>query len=192
VLLIELEGLRAEVEAEALGVESACRAADCLKVQTAQSEAERTLLWKGRKEAAGAFSRISKHFYHEDAVVPRTKLPAVLGEIDRIAARHRVRVANVFHAGDGNLHPLICYDGDLPGQLDEALAAGAAIMRCCIAAGGAVSGEHGIGLEKRHYLPLMYGPADLAAMRRVRRVLDPREGANPGKLFPDGVAGERP
>jgi glycolate oxidase len=189
VLLIELEGLAAEIDAEAVGVEGICREAGCLSVKTARSEAERTLLWKGRKEAAGSFSRISKHFYHEDAVVPRTKLPEVIAEIDRIAARHSVRVANVFHAGDGNLHPLICYDGDVPGQLESALAAGNQIMRCCLAAGGAVSGEHGIGLEKRHYLRLMFDPPDLEAMLKVRRVLDPAGRCNPGKLFPDPLPG---
>lgn len=189
VLLIELEGLPAELEAEAAGVEGLCRAAGCLSVRTARDEAERTLLWKGRKEAAGAFSRISKHFYHEDAVVPRTQLPRILREIDQIAARHGVLVANVFHAGDGNLHPLICYDGDRAGQLESALAAGAEIMRGCIQAGGAVSGEHGIGLEKRHYLPLMFSPADLEAMRRVQRVLDPAGRCNPGKIFPEAGAG---
>ncbi|MFA5026629.1 MAG: FAD-linked oxidase C-terminal domain-containing protein [Candidatus Methylomirabilota bacterium] len=189
VLLIELEGLRAEIEAEAAGVESICREAPCLSVQTAQSEAERIRLWKGRKEAAGAFSRISKHFYHEDTVVPRTKLPQVIAEIDAIAARNSVRVASVFHAGDGNLHPLICYDGDVAGQMESALRAGSEIIHYCIAAGGAVSGEHGIGLEKRDQLRLMFSPADLEAMQKVRRVFDPAGGMNPGKIFPDEERG---
>jgi glycolate oxidase subunit GlcD len=188
VLLIELEGLAAEVDAEAVGVEAVCRSAGCLSVQTAKSEEERTLLWKGRKEAAGSFSRISKHFYHDDAVVPRTQLPRILREIDDIAGRHGVRVANVFHAGDGNIHPLFCYDGDVPGQLEQALAAGAEIMRRCIAVGGAVSGEHGIGLEKREYLPLMFAAEDLEAMQKVRRVFDPSGRCNPGKIFPDFCA----
>ncbi len=186
VLLIELEGLRAEIDAEAVGVEAVCRGAGCLSVQTARSEAERTLLWKGRKEAAGSFSRISKHFYHDDAVVPRTQLPRILREIEEIAKRHGVRVANVFHAGDGNIHPLFCYDGDVPGQLEEALAAGAEIMRRCIALGGVVSGEHGIGLEKRDYLRLMFDPEDLEAMQKVRRTMDPAGRCNPGKIFPEG------
>jgi glycolate oxidase len=188
VLLIELEGLAAEVGAGAAGVEAVCRGNGCLSVRTAKTEEERTLLWKGRKEAAGSFSRISKHFYHDDAVVPRTQLPRILCEIDEIAARHGVRVANVFHAGDGNIHPLFCYDGDVPGQLEQAQAAGAEIMRRCIAAGGAVSGEHGIGLEKRAYLPLMFAPEDLEAMHKVRRTLDPSGHCNPGKVFPDSCA----
>ena len=185
VLLIELEGLRAEIEAEAIGVEATCREHGCLKVQVAKTEEERALLWKGRKEAAGSFSRIARHYFIQDAVVPRTKLPAVLREVEEIASRYGVRVANVFHAGDGNVHPLICYDRDIPGQLDRAMQANDEIMRCCIQAGGTVTGEHGIGLEKREYLHLMYSPADLAAMKRVREVLDPAGLCNPGKVFPE-------
>ncbi|HSB81317.1 MAG TPA: FAD-linked oxidase C-terminal domain-containing protein [Candidatus Methylomirabilis sp.] len=185
VLLIELEGLRAEIEAEAVGVEAICREQGCLKVQTAKTEEERALLWKGRKEAAGSFGRIARQYFIQDAVVPRTKLPAVLREVEAIASRYGVRVANVFHAGDGNVHPMICYDRDIPGQLDLAMHANDEIMRCCIQAGGTVTGEHGIGLEKREYLRLMYTPADLAVMQRVRQVLDPAGLCNPGKIFPE-------
>jgi glycolate oxidase len=109
----------------------------------------------------------------------------VLREIDAIAVRHQVWIANVFHAGDGNIHPLVCYDGRVPGHKARAFAAGAEIMRCCIQAGGTVSGEHGIGLEKREYLPLMYADPDLAAMLKVKAALDPRGLCNPGKIFPD-------
>lgn len=185
VLLIELEGLRAEIEAEALGVEAQCREHGCLTIQVAKTEEERALLWKGRKEAAGSFGRIARQYFIQDAVVPRTMLPGVLREIGEIAARHGVRVANVFHAGDGNVHPMICYDLDIAGELERAMTAGSEIMRCCIQAGGTVSGEHGIGLEKREYLSLMYRPEDLAAMLRVRQVLDPMGLCNPGKIFPD-------
>ncbi len=187
VLLIELEGLRSEIEAEAVGVEAVCREHGCLKVQTARTEEERTLLWKGRKEAAGSFGRMARQYFIQDAVVPRTKLPAVLREIDEIGARHGVLVANVFHAGDGNVHPMICYDRSIPGDLDRAFAAEKEIMRCCIRAGGTVTGEHGIGVEKREYLHYMYGPEDLRAMRRVQAVLDPAGLCNPGKIFPDDV-----
>jgi glycolate oxidase subunit GlcD len=191
VLLIELEGLRAEIAVEAVEVEAACRTHACLDLKVAQTEAERALLWKGRKSAAGAFGRMTKNYYHQDAVVPRTKLAAVLREIAEIGSRFEVRVPNVFHAGDGNIHPLLCYDAAVPGQFERAMAAGDEIMRCCIRAGGTVSGEHGIGVEKREYLRLMYTDADLEAMRRVQRVLDPAGRCNPGKIFPGPENGER-
>jgi glycolate oxidase len=190
VLLIELEGLSAEIATEAFEVEQECRTHGCLDVRVAQSEEERALLWKGRKAAAGAFGRMTRNYYHQDAVVPRTKLAAVLQEIAAIGVRHGVRVPNVFHAGDGNIHPLLCYDDRVPGEFDRAMAAGDEIMRCCIRAGGTVSGEHGIGLEKREYLRLMYSDDDLAAMQRVRAVLDPAGRCNPGKIFPEARHGE--
>jgi glycolate oxidase len=190
VLLIELDGPRAEVEREAVGVEASCHHHRSLEVRVARTEEERALLWKGRKEAAGSFGRIAHHYYLQDAVVPRTKLPQVLREIEEIGARYGIRIANVAHAGDGNLHPMICVDSQVPECQERAIAAGTEIMRRCIEAGGTVSGEHGIGLEKRHYLPLMYSPADLAAMQRVRAVFDPAGLCNPGKIFPaDGAAG---
>ncbi|HTU02204.1 MAG TPA: FAD-linked oxidase C-terminal domain-containing protein [Candidatus Sulfotelmatobacter sp.] len=187
VLLVELEGLRAEIEVEAVGVETICCQHGALQVKVARTEEERALLWKGRKAAAGAFGKLTPHYYHDDAVVPRTRLPQVLQEIDEIAARHQVRIANVFHAGDGNIHPLVCYDGNVPGEKARAFRAGAEMLRACIRAGGTVSGEHGIGLEKREYLSLMYSPADLAAMLRVRAVFNPAGLCNPGKVFPESV-----
>ncbi len=185
VLLIELDGLRAEIEAEAVGVEGVCRDHRCLDVRVARSEEDRALLWKGRKEAAGSFGRIAHQYYLQDAVIPRTKLPQVVREIEEIGARYGIRIANVAHAGDGNVHPMICVDSDIPDCQGRAIAAGSEIMQRCIQAGGTVTGEHGIGLEKREYLRLMYSPADLEAMLRVRRVLDPRGLCNPGKIFPD-------
>ena len=185
VLLIELDGPRAEIEAEAMGVEAICRAQGSLDVRVAQSEGERALLWKGRKEAAGSFGRIAQHYYLQDAVIPRTKLPQVVREIEEIGVRYGIRIANVAHAGDGNVHPMICVDSHIPDCEARAKAAASEIMRRCIQAGGTVTGEHGIGLEKREYLRLMYSPADLEAMQRVRRVLDPRGLCNPGKIFPD-------
>lgn len=190
VLLIELEGLHAEIAMEAVEVEGACRAHACIDLKVAQTEAERTLLWKGRKSAAGAFGRMTRNYYHQDAVVPRTKLAAVLQEIAAIGVRYGVRVPNVFHAGDGNIHPLLCYDTRVPGEFERAMAAGDEIMRCCIRAGGTVSGEHGIGVEKREYLRLMYSENDLAAMQRVQRVFDPTGRCNPGKIFPDAARQE--
>jgi glycolate oxidase subunit GlcD len=185
VLLIELDGPRAEIEAEAVGVEAVCRAQGSLDVRVARSEGERALLWKGRKEAAGSFGRIAQHYYLQDAVIPRTKLPQVVREIEEIGVRYGIRIANVAHAGDGNVHPMICVDSHVPDCEARAKAAASEIMRRCIQAGGTVTGEHGIGLEKREYLRLMYSPADLEAMQRVRRVLDPRGLCNPGKIFPD-------
>jgi glycolate oxidase len=185
VLLIELDGPRAEVEAEAVGVEAVCRAQGSLDVRVARGEGERALLWKGRKEAAGSFGRIAQHYYLQDAVIPRTKLPQVVREIEEIGVRYGIRIANVAHAGDGNVHPMICVDSHIPDCEARAKAAASEIMRRCIQAGGTVTGEHGIGLEKREYLRLMYSPADLEAMQRVRRVLDPRGLCNPGKIFPD-------
>jgi glycolate oxidase len=190
VLLIELEGLSAEIATEAFEVEQECRAHGCLEARVARSEEERALLWKGRKSAAGAFGRMTRNYYHQDAVVPRTKLAAVLREIAAIGVQHGVRVPNVFHAGDGNIHPLLCYDDRVPGQFERAMAAGDEIMRCCIRAGGTVSGEHGIGVEKREYLRLMYNDDDLAAMQRVRAVLDPAGHCNPGKIFPKPRQGD--
>jgi glycolate oxidase len=187
VLLIELEGLHAEIATEAVEVEGACRLHACMDLKVAQTEAERALLWKGRKSAAGAFGRMTRNYYHQDAVVPRTKLAAVLQEIAAIGVRYGVRVPNVFHAGDGNIHPLLCYDARVPGEFERAMAAGDEIMRCCIRAGGTVSGEHGIGVEKREYLRLMYSDNDLAAMQQIQRVFDPTGRCNPGKIFPDAA-----
>jgi len=186
VLLIELDGPRAEIEAETAGVEAVFRGQGCLDVRVARTEEERALLWKGRKEAAGSFGRIAHHYYLQDAVVPRTKMPQVLREIEEIGARYGIKIANVAHAGDGNVHPMICVDRDVPGCEERALEAGSEIMRRCIEAGGTVTGEHGIGLEKREYLRLMYSPEDLAVMHRVRAVFDPKGLCNPGKIFPEG------
>ena len=186
VLLIELDGPRGQIEAEAGEVEAVCREHGCLDIRVAQSETERGLLWKGRKEAAGAFGRIAHHYYLQDAVVPRTRMPQVLREIEAIGARYGVKIANVAHAGDGNVHPMICVDRDVPGYEQRALQAGSEIMRRCIEAGGTVTGEHGIGLEKRDYLRLMYSPADLDVMLRVQRVFDPKGLCNPEKIFPKG------
>jgi glycolate oxidase len=188
VLLIEVDGPRAQIEAEAVGVEAVCRQQGCLEVRVAQTEEERALLWKGRKEAAGSFGRIAHRYYLQDAVVPRTKLAQVVREIEAIATRHGIRIANVAHAGDGNVHPMICVDPSIPDCEARAIQAGSEVMRCCIDAGGTVTGEHGIGNEKREYLRYMYEPADLEVMQRVRRVLDPLGLCNPGKIFPDGEA----
>jgi glycolate oxidase len=184
VLLIELDGPRAEVEAQAEAAAAICRRRGALEVSVARDEAERARLWKGRKEAAGAVGRLTAAYLLQDAVVPRSKLPVIMREMAAIAARHRVTIANVFHAGDGNLHPLICYDDRRPEELERALAANEELLRACIALGGSVTGEHGVGLDKAKNLPLQYGEADLNFMARLRRVFDPDRLMNPGKLLP--------
>ncbi|MGH7268758.1 MAG: FAD-binding oxidoreductase [Candidatus Rokuibacteriota bacterium] len=186
VLLIELDGPGAEVEVQAEAVARICRARGALTMRVARDDAERALLWKGRKEAAGAVGRITHNYVLQDAVVPRSRLPAIMAQVQAIAAARGLTVANVFHAGDGNLHPLICYDERVPGQFEAALAASDAILDACIAVGGTVTGEHGVGMDKAEKLALLFTPADLDAMAAVRRVFDPRGLMNPGKVFPSG------
>jgi glycolate oxidase len=184
VLLIELDGPTAEIEAQARGVERICRRHDVLELRTARDEQERALLWKGRKGAAGAVGRITHEYYLQDGVVPRTKLPEVLRRIESIGQHHGFLIANVFHAGDGNLHPLICFDSRKAGELERAIAAGAEIMRLCLSVGGSITGEHGVGMEKLDFMPLMYTADDLEAMRKVRLAFDPAQRCNPGKVLP--------
>jgi glycolate oxidase len=186
VLLIELDGPAAEVEAQAEAVTRICRHMGALTMRVARDDAERALLWKGRKEAAGAVGRITHNYVLQDAVVPRSKLPTVMGQIQAIAARHGLVVANVFHAGDGNLHPMICYDERVPGEFARALEANEEILHACIELGGTVTGEHGVGLDKAEKLALLFTEDDLEVMRAVRRVFDPRGLMNPRKVFPSG------
>jgi glycolate oxidase len=187
VLLIELDGPAAEVAVQAEAVSRVCRARGALTLRLARDDAERALLWKGRKEAAGAVGRITHNYVLQDAVVPRSKLPTVMAQIQAIAARHGLVVANVFHAGDGNLHPMICYDERVAGEFERALGANDEILQACIELGGTVTGEHGVGLDKAEKLALLFGPEDLAVMHAVRRVFDPRGLMNPEKVFPSGA-----
>src|SRR4029077_6357723 len=152
----------------------------------AADPAERALLWKGRKSAFGAIARIAPNYYLHDAVVPRTKLVEVLAEVYRIADRYQLVMGNVFHAGDGNLHPLIVFGRRHPGVRERGLAAGKEIMETCVAAGGVLSGEHGIGLEKRDYMGLIFSEDDLDAQARLREVFDPDGMCNPYKVLPAG------
>jgi len=184
VLLIELDGPLAEVEAQVESVARICRNRGALSMRIARGEAERADLWKGRKGAAGAFGRITHNYVLQDAVVPRSKLPEIMAQVRAIASDHGVVVANVFHAGDGNLHPAICYDERVPGQFEAALAANEAMLDACIDVGGTVTGEHGVGLDKAEKLTRLFGPDDLAAMHAVRRVFDPRGLMNPDKVLP--------
>jgi glycolate dehydrogenase FAD-linked subunit len=188
VLLIELDGPRAEIERQGERTERLCREHGALEVRVARDEAERVLLWKGRKEAAGAVGRLTPTYLLQDAVVPRSKLPEIMREMVAIAAHHGVLIANVFHAGDGNIHPLICYDDQRPGELERAKLANEELLRACIAMGGTVTGEHGVGLDKAQNLSLQYADADLNFMFRLRRVFDPSGIMNPGKLLPSHPA----
>ena len=187
VLLVELEGVREHTERAARLAEEICSRNGARQVRRAQSEAERQLLWKGRKEAFGALGALAPNYYVQDGVVPRSRLPEIMREVAEIGSRYRLRIANVFHAGDGNLHPNILFDMRVPGELDRVIEAGAAIVKACVAAGGSLTGEHGIGLEKKAYITLLFNAQDLEAMARMRRAFDPDGRFNPAKVFPTPI-----
>ena len=184
VVLIEVDGLREEVEAQAQAVEEVCRENGALDVRLARDEAERAALWAGRKGAFAAIGRLTPDYYTVDGVVPRTKLPETLARIEAISRDSGFRIANVFHAGDGNLHPLIMWDADVPGAEEKVIDAGAEIMRICAVVGGSLSGEHGIGMEKKDLMPLIFSQADVQQMLRIKEAFDPDGLCNPGKMFP--------
>ncbi len=183
-LLIEVVGLPATVAAQIEQIRELAAARHVGTVRVAADDAERALLWKGRKSAFGAIARIKPNYYLHDTVVPRHKLPEVLAQVYDIARRHELLVLNVFHAGDGNLHPLLVYDAREPGVSERVHAAGDEIVRVSVAAGGVLSGEHGIGLEKRDLMPLMFSEVDLAAQGDLRRAFDPELLSNPDKVLP--------
>jgi glycolate oxidase len=187
VLLVEVEGLDAGVRAQAEEVEAAAHAHEAGTVRIARDDAERALLWKGRKSAFGAIAQIAPHYHLHDCVVPRTRLTEVLRGVYAIAKRHDLIVTNVFHAGDGNLHPLFSFDRRVPGTLERVLAASDELVRLCVDAGGALSGEHGIGLEKRDFMPLVFSADDLNAQACIRTSFDPEGRMNPTKVLPDGA-----
>jgi glycolate oxidase len=184
VLLVEVAGLPYAVDDEARRIVEIAQAHGCGTVRVAKDEAERALLWKGRKTAFGAIARIKPNYYLHDTVVPRRHLPEVLRKVYEIAHRHDLLVMNVFHAGDGNLHPLLVFDKREPGIMARVHAAGEEIVTASVQAGGVLSGEHGIGLEKRDLMPLMFDPADLAAQAALRRAFDTTGLANPTKVLP--------
>ena len=186
ILLAEVAGTAAAVEDEAALVEEVARANNATQVRIAKDEAERQLLWKGRKSAFGAVAQAAPDYYLHDTVVPRTKLVEVLAEVYRIGERHGLTMLNVFHAGDGNLHPLMAFDGSEPGMLERVKAAADELVEVCVAAGGVLSGEHGIGLEKRDLMPLLFTTTDLDAQARVRESFDPEGRLNPDKVLPLG------
>ena len=184
VLLIEVDGLAAGLDADATRIHAICRENGARDVRVARDESERTKLWQGRKKAFGAMGRVSSHLVVQDAVIPRTKLPEVLREITRIGVEQRLRVCNVFHAGDGNLHPNIPYNANDPDESARVQVAMGAIMRVCVEAGGTVTGEHGIGLDKIEYMSLIFSDESMDAMCRLRSVFDPERRSNPGKVIP--------
>ncbi|MGB2710670.1 MAG: FAD-linked oxidase C-terminal domain-containing protein [Conexibacter sp.] len=192
-LLVELDGPAEACERGFAEVVRLCGRAGGRDMRIAADAAERELLWKARKAAFAAMGRVSPAYYVQDGVIPRTKLPEVLRRIDELAAAAGLRVANVFHAGDGNLHPLVCYDPAAPGEPERAEQLAAEIVAACVQAGGSITGEHGVGVDKKHAMPLMFGEADLDAFQRLRCAFDPAGLANPGKVMPSPrLCGEVP
>jgi glycolate oxidase len=187
VLLVEVDGSEAAVQAQVHTVERAASEHRVGTIRVAADDAERALLWKGRKAAFGAIARIAPHYHLHDCVVPRTRLAPILAGVYAIAKRHDLIVTNVFHAGDGNLHPLFSFDRSVPGTLERALAASDDLVRLCVDAGGSLSGEHGIGLEKRAYMPLVFDESSLRIQACLREAFDPSGRMNPRKVLPDGA-----
>ena len=187
ILIVEVDGLPEAVESQSRAVEAAAHEHGVRAIRVAADDAERALLWKGRRSAFGAVAQIAPNYHLHDCVVPRTKLVEVLAGVYAIAERHGLIVTNVFHAGDGNLHPLFSFDMRVPGTLERVLAASDEVVRLCIDAGGALSGEHGIGLEKRDFMPLVFSKDDLDAQACLRQAFDPDGRMNPQKVLPDGA-----
>jgi glycolate oxidase len=183
-LLVELDGPAAEVEALMTQVREKCTSHGSSEVRVAQSEAERMVIWKGRKAAFAAVGRISPNYIVQDGVIPRTALPRVMEEIERLSVLAGLRVANVFHAGDGNLHPLVLYDRRIEGQEENAEQLSGDILRLCVSVGGSITGEHGVGQEKKMFMSEMFAEPDLQTMQLVRCAFDPDHLSNPGKVFP--------
>ncbi len=192
VLLIELEGLWEEVDEVSREVESALWETGAGEVRVAEEDSERERLWLGRKTAFGAFGTIAPNYYLVDGVVPRTRLTQVLRKVSEVSEKYGIIIANVFHAGDGNLHPCMLFDAREPGVMERAMAGASELMEYCVAMGGSLSGEHGIGLEKKQFMPLVYTDQDMAKMRLARDAFAPANRLNPGKIFPDAAADYQP
>jgi glycolate oxidase len=188
VLIVELDGETIQVEREFATLTDLIHASGAYAVEVPRDEAQRARVWKGRKSAFSAVGRLSPDYIVQDGVVPRSHLGEALAEVERLSAAYDIRVANVFHAGDGNLHPLILYDGREAGALERAEALAKDILHMCIRLGGSITGEHGVGMEKRDHMPDMFAETDLDAMQRLREAIDPQGLANRGKMFPQGEA----
>ncbi len=183
-LVVELDGSGRECETGFEQVKEICDRNGATGIRIAQDDAERDLIWRMRKAAFAAMGRISPNYFVQDSVIPRTRLPQTLERIEELAAEHDLRVANVFHAGDGNLHPLVLFDGRVPGEAERAEELAGAIVRACVDEGGSITGEHGVGVDKKRYMPAQFAEPDLAAFQMLRCAFDPRGLANPGKLMP--------
>src|SRR5213080_2286384 len=183
-LLVELDGPERECDARFEEVRGLCGEAGATGVVVARDGAQRDVFWKMRKAAFPAMGRISPHYYVQDSVIPRTRLPEVLDRIEELRREYGLKVANVFHAGDGNLHPLVCYDGRSEGEAERAEELAGKIVIACVEAGGSITGEHGVGVDKKRYMPRMFGEEDLAAFQKLRCAFDPDQRANPGKVMP--------
>ncbi len=193
VLIVELDGPEAEVASQFDKVMKTCEENSASEIRVAEDDEERALFWKGRKAAFGAMGRISKDYYVQDGVVPRMELGAVLKKIANLSEQYGLRVANVFHAGDGNLHPLVLYDNAKPGEAEQAESLAGDIVFACLEHGGSLTGEHGIGLDKKKYMPKMFTTEDMDVMQLLRCAFDPHGLCNPGKIFPTPrLCGERP
>ena len=188
VLIVELDGARDWVEAERVRLESLVQESNAVAIEVANDEMERAKIWKGRKSTFSAVGRLSPDFIVQDSVVPRTQLGLALRRISELSHDAGLRVANVFHAGDGNLHPLIMYDGTVPGALERAEELAGQIVTVCVELGGSITGEHGVGMEKRQFLPKMFSAKDIELMKRIRKSVDPHEIANRDKMFPSSEA----
>jgi glycolate oxidase len=186
VLLIELEGLKEAVEEQTLEIEQACVLCRAREVRVARSAAERELLWKGRKNAFGAVGRVSPSYYVQDGVVPRTRIAPTLRHIGKVSAKFGLTISNIFHAGDGNMHPIILFDARKPGELERAKAAGDEILRFCVAEGGSITGEHGVGMEKMELIGEQFSDDSLEMIGRLKNLFDPTCRLNPGKMLPTG------
>jgi glycolate oxidase len=183
-LLVELDGPESECDARLEEVLELCSKQGATDIWKAEGDAERELIWKARKAAFAAMGRIAPAYYVQDGVIPRTRLPEVLRRIEELAAEYDLQVANVFHAGDGNLHPLVCYDAGREGEPQRAEELAGLIVKTCVDAGGSITGEHGVGVDKKAYMPSMFSEADLDAFQRLRCAFDPHGLANPGKVMP--------
>jgi glycolate oxidase len=186
VLLIELEGLREAVEEEADHIEAVCVENHAREVRRARNSEERDLLWRGRKNAFGAMGRISPSYYVQDGVIPRTRLPEMMDYIGQVEKKYALRIGNIFHAGDGNLHPLLMYDERDAEQTRRVTKAAGEIIARCVEMGGSITGEHGVGMEKSELMPLLFSDDDLEVMKQTRLVFNPDGTFNPGKLLPLG------
>ena len=186
VLLVEVEGMREEVQDMGASVEEVLWESGAREVRVAEDQAERERLWAGRKGAIGALGTLAPNYYLVDGVVPRTKLTPVMQRVSQVSEEFGLPIANIFHAGDGNIHPCILFDEREPGVVKRALEAGAKILEACVEAGGALTGEHGVGLEKKAQMPLVFTKEDMETMKKVRSAFAPRERLNPGKIFPGG------